>query len=41
MCDDDADGADPFGEEDGRCTDILTLLPAAVWDAPIGIDPMA
>lgn len=39
MCDDD-DDADPFGE-DGRCTDILTLLPAAVWDTPIGIDPIA
>lgn len=38
MCDDD--DAEPFGEKDGRCTAILTLLPAAVWDTPIGIDPM-
>lgn len=30
MCDGDDDDADPFGEEGGRCTDILTLLTAAV-----------
>lgn len=37
----ECDDADRFGEEDGICTDILTLLPAAVWVTPIGIDPMA